>query len=180
MKEAILQELKNELINGYAKRGHPFRYFTLATIYNNTVRLRTVVLRKVLTDFTILIYTDLRSQKVIDIQQNNSISALFYHPKKLLQIKIEGNAEIISEEIALKPYWNNVGENAKKDYTTTNAPGTVIKNPDNVSYLEEKTNFCVIKIKPTNIEYLRLKRPNHIRVAFTKTEDEFIGEFLVP
>lgn len=114
MKEAILQELKNELINGYVKRGHPFRYFTFATIQNNIPRLRTVVLRKLLPDFTLLVYTDLRSQKVTDIKQNNNVSSLFYHPKKLLQIKIEGKAEIITDKEALKPYWNNVGKNQKK------------------------------------------------------------------
>ena len=180
MKETILQELTNELINGYAKRKHPFRYFTLATLTNNIPRLRTVVLRKMFPDFTLLVYTDLRSQKVADIQQNNFVSGLFYHPKKLLQLKIEGEAEVISDTTILKNYWTSVGENAKKDYTTQHAPATVIKNPDDVLYTESKNHFCVLKITITKIEYLRLKRPNHIRIAYTKTADGFKGDFLVP
>ncbi|WP_439129303.1 pyridoxamine 5'-phosphate oxidase family protein [Polaribacter sp.] len=180
MKEEILQELKNELINGYSKRKHPFRYFSLATVHENTPRLRTVVLRKMLPDFTLLIYTDLRSQKVADIQQNDVVSGLFYHPKKLLQLKIDGKAVVISDKTKLKPYWNSIVENSKKDYTTQKSPGTVIKNPDNVSYNDSKNHFCVIKINITKIEYLRLKRPNHIRVAFTKINNDFVGDFLTP
>lgn len=180
MKAEILQDIKHELIIGYSKRGHPFRYFTLATVHDNAPRLRTVVLRKCLPDFTIIIYTDLRSQKVADIQQNTRVSALFYHPKKLLQIKLEGKAEIITDATALKPYWQTVGENSKKDYTTSNAPGTLIKNPDQVDYNNAIAHFCVLKIECTNIEYLRLKRPNHIRALFTKNEEDFKGEFLVP
>ncbi len=180
MKEDILQELKNELINGYSKRKHPFRYFSLATVHDDTPRLRTVVLRKMLSDFTLLVYTDLRSQKVADIQQNNAVSGLFYHPKKLLQLKIEGKAVVISDKTTLKPYWNSIGENAKKDYTTQQAPGTAIKNPDDVFYSDAKNHFCVIKINITKIEYLRLKRPNHIRVAFTKTANDFVADFLTP
>ncbi|WP_397446526.1 pyridoxamine 5'-phosphate oxidase family protein [Polaribacter sp. R77954] len=180
MKEDILQEIKNELINGYAKRKHPFRYFTLATINNTIPRLRTAVLRKMQPDFTIIVYTDLRSQKVADIQENNMVSGLFYHPKKLLQIKIEGTAEIISDKNALKPYWSSVGENSKKDYTTEKAPATIIKNPEFVSYSAKTNYFCVLKISISKIEYLRLKRPNHIRVNFIKTETGFKGDFLVP
>ena len=180
MKEDILQELKNELINGYAKRKHPFRYFTFATLNNHTPRLRTVVLRKLIPDCTLLVYTDLRFQKVADIQQNKLVSGLFYHPKKLLQLKIDGKAEIISDAAALKPYWNSINENSKKDYTTQKAPGTKIKNPDHVVYKEDTNYFCVLKINITKIEYLRLKRPNHIRVNFIKTENGFEGDFLVP
>ena len=180
MKDSILQDLKYELIKGYAKRGHPFRYFTLATVRDSTPCLRTVVLRQFLPDFTAIVYTDLRSQKVRDIQQNNNVSGLFYHPKKLLQIKLEGQAEIITDETALRAYWDTVGENAKKDYTTSNAPGTRLKNPDHVEYLEDRPNFCVLKLKCSKIEYLHLKRPNHIRVLFTNTNGHFSGEFLVP
>ena len=180
MTEDILQDLKIELINGHAKRGHPFRNFSLGTSKNNTPQQRTVVLRKVLPDFTILVYTDLRSQKIADIKENNSVSALFYHPKKLMQIKIEATAEIVSDTEELKPFWGNVSEKAKKDYTTSLAPGSIIKSPDKVDYKAEVNHFCVIKLKPTHIEYLKLTRPNHIRISYTKVEENFVGEFLVP
>ena len=84
MEQEILEKVKFELINGYAKKRHPFRYFTLSTIHNNSPRQRTVVLRKLLDDFTILFYTDKRSTKIEDLNMNNAVSALFYQQKKLL------------------------------------------------------------------------------------------------
>ncbi|WP_411895101.1 pyridoxamine 5'-phosphate oxidase family protein [Winogradskyella sp. A2] len=180
MEQSFLRSCKRELINGYAKNRHPFRYFSLATTNNGISRQRTVVLRKLLDDFTFVFFTDSRSQKVIDIKNNKSVSALFYHPKKLLQIRVEGEAKIISDESTLNNYWENINDNSKKDYTTYLKPGSIIKNPDNVSYNLEAHNFCVIHIVPHTIEYLQLKRPNHLRILFSGKGTDWKGQFIVP
>ena len=180
MTESILQEIKQEFINGYVERGHPFRCFTLGTSQNNVPRLRTVVLRNVLPDMTFMVYTDLRSPKIETIKHNDIISALFYHPTKQLQISITAKAEIITNPNELKTYWENVPDHSKKDYTSQLAPGSPINLPENVIYSDEESHFCVLKLTPTYIDYLHIKRPNHIRVGFTKNETGFKGEFLVP
>ncbi|MBT8245268.1 MAG: pyridoxamine 5'-phosphate oxidase family protein [Winogradskyella sp.] len=180
MEEHFFEELKRELINGPTKKRHPFRYFSLATIHKQTARQRTVVLRKTLQDTTLLIYTDARSQKIKDIKTNNNVSALFYHPKKLIQVRVEGEAHIITDQQEIRNYWNNISENSRKDYITSRHPGNQIANPENISYNEEKHHFCAIKIIPKQIEYLKLKRPNHIRIVFAKTETNWEGQFLVP
>jgi len=176
----FLEETKRELTNGHSKKGHPFRYFTLATANENKVRQRTVVLRKLLPDLNLLFYTDARTFKVSEINQNNSVSALFYHPKKLMQVRVEGKARIITDPKSLSNYWGNIPEKSKKDYITKSRPGSMLKNPDNVEYLENEHHFCAIKIIPSALEYLRLKRPNHLRVLFTKIKEDWEGEFLVP
>ncbi|RMB59457.1 pyridoxamine 5'-phosphate oxidase [Dokdonia sinensis] len=180
MEYQFLEEAKRELVNGHAKKRHPFRYFTLATIEDGKPRQRTVVLRKTLIDLSLVFFTDSRTQKIEDLKQQNVCSALFYHPKQLLQLRITGKAELITDKDEIATYWHTVQESSKKDYTTDRAPGTAIKNPDLVSYSKEDAHFCPVKIIPTSIEYLRLKRPNHIRVLFTKKDDDWSGEFLVP
>lgn len=180
MKNQFLEEAKRELVYGHAKKRHPFKYFTLATIENGTPRQRTVVLRKTLTDLSLVFFTDKRTQKVIEIQQNPSCSALFYNPKKLLQLRIQGTAELITDTAQIATYWHTVQQASKKDYTTSIAPGTPIKNPDAVSYSYEEHHFCPVKIVPNSIEFLQLKRPNHLRVLFTKEQEGWSGEFLVP
>ena len=180
MKEAILQDIKKELIKGHTKRGHPFRYFSFGTSKNNIPQQRTVVLRKILPDFTLLVYTDLRSQKIEEIEQNISVSALFYHPKKLIQIKITATTEIVVDKKELKLFWGNISEKSRKDFTTSQPPGSKVNSPEQVDYTSDKNHFCILKLKPTKIEYLKLTRPNHIRIEYTKVDEEFIGEFLVP
>lgn len=181
MKQVFFQELKDEIHKGVYKKGHPFRYFTLATVgLDDIARLRTVVLRRVSEDLTLTLYTDKRSKKITHLKENNKVSLLFYHPKQLLQLKVEGTARIITDAKILKTYWSGVQPNSRKDYITTIAPGGTIDNPDNVEYLEDENFFCMVEITPFKIEYLKLKRPNHIRAKFSKTETDWEGEFLVP
>ncbi|MEP3208753.1 MAG: pyridoxamine 5'-phosphate oxidase family protein [Maribacter sp.] len=181
MTDRFFSELKRELQQGVHKKGHSFRYGTLATVGLETMpRLRTVVLRKVSEDLKLTFFTDKRSKKLIHIKENNKVSMLFYDPKQLLQVKVEGLANSISDAPILKKYWNAVQPNSRKDYTTAHAPGSSISNPDKVDYLNDENYFCILEIEPFRIEYLKLKRPNHLRVQFSKKEGEWVGEFLVP
>ncbi|WP_394970739.1 pyridoxamine 5'-phosphate oxidase family protein [uncultured Croceitalea sp.] len=178
-KEAF-EQLKTELYNGIYKKGHPFRYFTLATLNNGIPKQRTVVLRKVNSDLELFFYTHKRSNKVGQLLTNENVSALFYDSKKLLQLQINGNAVIEKEEKILKELWSVIPINSRKDYTTSLAPGSLLKNPNEVDYLSSQNHFCIVKIIPKSIEYLRLKRPNHTRVLFTKENAEWNGMPLVP
>lgn len=181
MMDTFFKELEDELKKGTSKKGHPFRYFTLGTVgLGATARLRTIVLRRVSEELKLVFYTDKRSKKIEHIKENHSVSLLFYHPKKLLQLKIEGRATLVSDTEELKKYWSGVQPSSRKDYTTTSAPGSPISNPDNVEYLNEKNYFTIVEIDPSKIEYLKLKRPNHLRILFSKVNGEWNGEFLVP
>ncbi|MDB9755279.1 pyridoxamine 5'-phosphate oxidase family protein [Winogradskyella sp.] len=180
MIDQFLEEVKRELISGPSKKRHPFRYFVLATDSNGKPKQRTVVLRKVLPDLSLVFYTDSRTDKLKDLKLNNQFSALFYHPKKLMQIRIEGHAALITDKDQIATYWHTVQEASKKDYSKTLAPSTTINNPDVVDYTTENHYFCPVKLIPNNIEYLRLKRPNHLRIAFSKKNDDWSGTFLVP
>ena len=181
MTAVFWEELKEELQRGASKKGHPFRYFTLGTVgLERLPRLRTIVLRRISEDLTLTFYTDRRSKKLIHIKENNKVSLLFYHPKKLMQLKVEGLARVIKDEAILKKYWSGVQTSSRKDYITSTAPGSSIDSPDAVEYLEDENYFCMVEVEPFKIEYLKLKRPNHLRIRFSKKEDQWISEFLVP
>ncbi|MGB3143736.1 MAG: pyridoxamine 5'-phosphate oxidase family protein [Maribacter sp.] len=181
MTEVFFEELSNELHKGVNKKGHPFRYLTMATVGNSRIaRLRTVVLRQVSEDLNLTIFTDGRTKKIEHIDQNNWVSLLFYHPKSLLQLKIEGKAVIVKDKERLQKYWSGVQPSSRKDYITETTPGTEIDNPDHVEYLEDENFFTMIDIIPEKIEYLKLKRPNHLRVLFTRRNEDWKGSFLVP
>lgn len=181
MTATYFEEIKEELQKGVNEKAHPYQFCTFATIGLETMpRLRTVVLRKVTDDMRLTFFTDRRSKKLIHIKENNKVSMLFYHPEKLLQVKVEGLASIITDEKILNKYWGNVQSNSRKSYTTEEAPGSTISNPDKLEYINTDNHFCLLEIEAFRIEYLKLKRPDHLRIQYFKTDDKWEGEFLVP
>lgn len=181
MTDQYFEEAIQELQKGIHKKGHPFRYITMGTVgVSGVPELRTVVLRQITDDFKLRIYTDSRSKKVEQLLHNPITSLLFYHPKKLLQLKITGTTSIITDPEELQRYYSGVQPSSKKDYTTTEAPGTKISNPDAVTYLDNTHYFTILEIDVEQMEFLQLKRPNHIRIAFEKVNDKWNGEFLNP
>jgi pyridoxine/pyridoxamine 5'-phosphate oxidase len=181
MTHTYLEEVKAELLKGATEKDHPFRYFTLATVgLDQVARLRTIVLRKLSDDMKMTFFTDSRSKKMIHLQENKKVGLLFYDQKALTQIRIEGMAKVIHDEEKKKKYWAEIEKNARKDYTTTAAPGTSLSSPEQLDYLDDGNHFCIIEITPFKIEYLRLKRPNHIRVRYSWEDDRWEGEFIVP
>ena len=182
MRSEIWKQIQAELTDAARNPGHPFRYATLATIGLEQVpRLRTVVLRDFDPErFELTFYTDSRSKKMLHIKENNKVSLLMYRGDELLQLRLEGLAVREKDNTVLRDHWKRVEGASQKDYTTLCAPGTEIKSPDRVEYLEDEYHFSVVHIHPFKVEYLRLKRPNHIRVQFSKEKENWRSDFLVP
>lgn len=181
MEKVYLEQVREELQKVPKEKGHPFRYFTFATVgLDHVARLRTVVMRTVDKDLNITFYTDQRSKKITHIKENKKVSLLLYHPKKLLQLKIEGIATYRNDKATKDSFWDSIPKSAKKEYTARRSPGTIISHPDTLEYLSNENHFCVVEITPYKIEYLKLEQPNHIRVRFSKVDTQWKTEFLVP
>ncbi|NNM21982.1 MAG: pyridoxamine 5'-phosphate oxidase, partial [Flavobacteriaceae bacterium] len=91
----LLPFIKAELLLTNTDKNHPFRHFFLST-FGKYPETRTVVNRGVTEDLEITFFTDSRTPKVEQIKENNKVSALFYHPGKLLQLRLYGQAHIIT------------------------------------------------------------------------------------
>ncbi|MEK9612887.1 MAG: pyridoxamine 5'-phosphate oxidase family protein [Flavobacteriaceae bacterium] len=178
MIKELLEDCKNQWIRAKHNKKHPFRFFTLATVANDgSPHLRTVVLR----DYDRLqnrfvVFTDLRSQKISELKQDPRAQLFFYDPKKLVQIVVSAKCISINQNLEV---YSRIPDQSKKDYTTKLAPGIEIKAPDQVDYLETKNYFTQLIFNASSIEYLRLKRPNHLRARFSNS-DQWEGVFLNP
>jgi pyridoxine/pyridoxamine 5'-phosphate oxidase len=172
---------KAELRRSNADRKHPFRYFNFATL-GEFPEVRTVVSRKVDLDLTLTFFTDARSPKVQQIKKNKQVSALFYHPGKKLQIRMNGLAELVDQRHGdFDRLLNEVKQTSSlKDYTTLQAPGSTV--PDEAKLLfGDEVYFLAIKIKPIKLDVLQLGREGHRRSAYAKNESgEWEEAVLVP
>lgn len=178
MLDKILQDCKTEWIKSKVKKNHPFRYFSLATTDpKGDPEVRLVVLRNYHSeDDLFTIYTDARTPKIKALDRNPTAELLFYDPKKLLQIRVTTSciAQRSDEQIFRQQH-----EGAQKDYTTTVAPGTTIKQMDALTY-SENHHFRVLVFKAIKIDYLRLKRPHHQRAVFHLVNSQWEGSFVAP
>jgi len=157
---------KSELLRANADRKHPFRTFSLGT-FGAYPEIRTVVKRKTYEDLSTLFFTDSRSPKILEIRQNPKVSALFYHPRKKLQVRLKGEAQICPpEEAEYQDFLNRIKQSpALKDYTTAQAPGAPISGPE-VALFDETIHFAAVKIKAQELDILQLGDQAHERMLY--------------
>ncbi|MEJ2585969.1 MAG: hypothetical protein P8Z38_13410 [Robiginitalea sp.] len=96
---------------------------------------------------------------------------------RLRTIKIR---EFDPESLQMTFYTDSRSGASQKDYTTSAAPGTEIRHPEKIEYIEQDDFFSVVYILPFKVEYLQLKRPHHLRVRFSKREGDWKSDYLVP
>ncbi len=144
MPETIFEHIKGEMINGASQKKHPFHFGTLGTVgVDCTVRLRTVVVRDVSDDLVITFYTDKRSKKITHIHENHKVSLLLFDQKNMMQLKIEGVAVIRKNNDTQEEIWNKMTAESQADYSTAQAPGSDLENPEELEYLQDENYFCI-------------------------------------
>jgi pyridoxine/pyridoxamine 5'-phosphate oxidase len=179
MRQAVIAEL----LKGSVKKNHPFQNTVLSTIDGKKTASRWVVFRKLTDQETYLIFTDYRSDKVSQLKKNAQCALLFYHNRQGLQVRINGKAVIHHEDDLTKKYWPGIKGSSVKNYTTEVAPGTPItKQEEGLKWDAEfgDKHFAILEILPEKMDVLQLDRDGHIRVGFTREQEDWKGSFLVP
>ncbi|MCO6477651.1 MAG: pyridoxamine 5'-phosphate oxidase family protein [Phaeodactylibacter sp.] len=176
----LFELAKAELLRSNADHRHTFRYFSLAT-FGLYPEVRTVVAREVSQGLSVLFFTDSRTPKVAQIRENPRVSALFYHPKKKLQVRMKGWAELIDEENdEYGPLLERIkNSDALKDYTALQAPGSKVMDTLDVIY-GEGIHFMAVRITPQQMDVLQLGRNQHQRRGYTLEDGEWKEAILIP
>jgi len=179
----MFAKVKQELSNSLTSKHNPMKYVVFGTEKKGFPQLRYVVLRDITPIGDFVIFTDKRSNKVLEILENNKVSLLFYHPRKKVQVKVLGKADILPENDFFKFCKSRVQGKAQKAYSSDLTPSTLIENYDNAfDYSEENEMryFSVITVKPLLFDILQLDKEKHIRFQAEKIGDQFQLNYLVP
>ena len=172
------------LVNGTVKKKSPFNSPAFATFSKESLRLRTMVLRKVNKESkTFTFYTDSRSNKIIDIKNRNEVSVYFYDNKKKIQLICKGKCFIENNTANTKMIWKSMKSYSKINYMSKYKPGTVISEKRKNSLLDESKsylNFSLINVIINSIEYLILSRSGNKRAIFFYKKKSFVAKWLVP
>ena len=165
-----------------ASSRHPWNhgvFNTLQTIDGAAAALnsRTVILR--FSDQharTIDCHTDVRSQKVQDIEQNPIASWTFYDPKSKIQLRVAGHARVINDEITDQA-WNVTSLRSRGSYLSIARPGdesaadqppsTDDRLVDQQESERGRHNFRLVRLQVDEIDWLYLRRNGHLRIKAT-------------
>ena len=175
--EKKIWELLNTAVN---ERSSEFRTPVFICGDDKDLDGRVVVLRKADKDKNFIqFHSDIRSSKIKKIKKNPNCSILFYGKEEKIQLRLSISCEVNYQNEITKESWEKTGHISRKCYLVSNAPGTVSSTPtsglnsnfDNFKFTKQESesgykNFCVIRCKIKNIEWLYLAAKGHRRAKF--------------
>ena len=181
--DKVFKNIWDYLKVGVKNRDSDYHTFSFATSYKNIVKNRTIVLR----DYseknkTISFHTNNLTEKILDINNNKNVEALFYNRKEKIQIRISGLATINKQDNLYKKKWLEMSSQTKECYFQNINPGQSIDDPDLVTSTiknEISKNFKIITIHINKIDWLYLSSKGHKRIKFI-APDNFKGKWVAP
>src|SRR3546814_5778047 len=122
---AVLGECWHLLCDGAADPQHDFHLAALATQHAGFgCALRTVVLRKVDSEARELwFYTDLRSRKIGEIQDDPRIALLFHSLSDDTQLRVQAEATIHHSDALAEAAWRALKPRQRRDYLVSGPRG---------------------------------------------------------
>ena len=174
----IKSEWKNIKL-GIQKAKHDYHSFVFSTVSKNSPDSRTVILR----DFdehkpAIWFHSDRRSKKILHLEENENVSALFYDKSRKVQLRINGIADIEEDIEHNKKIWDSMRPESKLCYMGPYAPSqkinqfepnTLKKSAYDLNQEDEHlglSRFCRIRIKIKKLDWLKLDYKGHQRLEF--------------
>ena len=142
----------------------------------------------------LICHTDLRSEKVQEIQRNPRVSWLFYHSQQKVQLRLTGQATLHTTDELADQQWAASALTSRYSYCAVDRPGAPSNGP--TSGLPEplllraptwaeseagRKNFTVIACRVDFMDWLYLRaEEGHLRAQFTWRGDELSATWVVP
>ena len=193
-KDLILDEIWSLLSKGVTDRAEDFRLPIVVLNSEQEPNARIVVLRGAHKEQNLLrFHTDIRSEKIKFIKDDNKIYFLFYNKERNIQVRAKGFATIHYKNDMTKEVWEKTQIVSRKCYLATNAPGTLSEDPTsgipeqyagkNVPKEESESgyeNFSIIESKIHSFEWLYLASKGHRRAKIELTDRGSIAKWVTP
>ena len=168
MNNIIFPKWKKELRAAIKKEGKfsSNKWVQFATVNKfNEPRVRTVVFRGWHRENSMLIYTDKRTKKIEDLENNKNVEVLWLFLKSKYQFRFKGNAFTLQES---SKEWESLSDKSKESWFWP-SPGKKV-NKEFSKKTEKKlikpNNFIVLSIDIFSVELLKLQKPIHKRFVW--------------
>ena len=189
---SIEKDCWQRMMDGVLQSRNQFHHPVVANSNATGVNMRTVVVRDACSvEKTLRFYTDIRTGKWTELQQDQTISWLFYDAESRIQIRASGKASLHQNDELANHAWDNVNPISRKNYSSILSPSAEIILPldamqESLAITAKKNeagreNFGAVVSKVLWMEWLWLNPPCHYKANFMyDKEGEFTGSWLVP
>jgi len=176
-----LWDLLNKAVGSFRA---PFHQAFIATINGILPEVRTVVLRRVLTEEKQLFFhTDIRSPKVAQIREHPEISWLFYDPELRIQLRCYGLSSVHQQDALAEWGWEHSRLSSRLCYTNQEPPGSIVEKPELIDLNRKQVSddelenarqhFSVICFRVYRMDWLYLHHTGHRRAEFDYRSNHF-------
>ncbi|MDR3100313.1 MAG: pyridoxamine 5'-phosphate oxidase family protein [Paraburkholderia sp.] len=168
----------------------PFTLLQAATVgLDGAPRVRTIVLRGASEEkSTLTFHTDVRSEKVAELEKDSRIALVGCDLNAGIQIRLEGVARLaasVEERLAL---WSISRPHSLIVYRAARTPGTPIALPQEAHVASARPadsmagfeNFCLVTVDVQKIDYLDLSPDGHKRAQFSRRNGAWQGGWVAP
>ena len=176
----IKKKIWSMLDNAVSNRSSTFRIPVFVCGDQKDFDGRIIVLRKSDQLNNLLqFHSDIRSDKITKLKNNENASMLFYDKEEKIQVRLKVECLINHNNKITEESWSKTGHISRKCYLVDNGPGTESPTPtsglkselDNFGFTMEQSeegykNFTVIQCKIKIIEWLYLAAKRHRRARF--------------
>ncbi len=160
------------LESAVAEPRHPMRLGALGTSARTRPAVRTVVLRGVDRAAQCLTaYTDARSGKVRDLQQNPAAEWMVYDASRRWQLRLSGDGAVDTQGEAVDAAWSSLHTGQRREYALVSAPGEpVAPSPEQMPEDAGRAHFALLRLTVQQIDLLELGDDRHRRVRFRRLQ----------
>lgn len=176
-RSAWRDQIVRELQRAPHDRHHAWRTPVLASVSSGAVpKVRTVVLRAVAEEGAVLrIYTDARSGKVAELQQQPLAGLVFWSARLNLQLRVQAHAQVHVQGPLVEDAWSRMRlAPSAADYLSAQAPGSACRDAQGrageqaleVERGDPPHHLAVIECRAQTWDALLLSRQGHRRAAW--------------
>jgi hypothetical protein len=166
----VWRELEHAVHDRGHGHPHPWRVGVLATRDGDGVDARSVVLRELdAVSRTLLVYTDARSPKARQIEQDSRGTLVLWSAALGWQVRLRVTLTLQTSGLAVLSRWARLKLTpAAHDYLSPLPPGTALDAPHAPFHptRESREHFAVIAAEVQGIDWLELDARGHRRAVF--------------
>jgi len=179
----VLDQIWQSLSDAVHMPGHDFALLNLATVgLDGDPKARFVILREVSRSREYLGFaTHTGSTKVAEIRAIPAVAATFYNRNRLVQLRLEGVAQVVEEDAERWRAWQTLAPHTQEQYATLSIPGEpVTDGPPREDPATAFQRFAWIEIRPQRMEWLDLSTQPHHRWLFVRDANQWFGQRVIP